>query len=178
MIGRPSQGQPPPGVATHRIHHSQGEPLYSVSERFINQTFSTLVIIILINSNFYLHYDFSSIWKNRLMANPDNHSTVTMIIQHIASIYTVFFSSIQRLFQLRIIIHKFHFYWCKPLFSSFQILFIQRVSVVNRTSIWLDNYFRQSSFLRAEVMENGYGGKIFGYRIYNGAPWEWRTQTH
>ena len=52
-----------------------------------------------------------------------------------ASICTVFFSSIQRLFQLRVIFNKSHFCWHKQLFSSFQLLFTQRISVINRNSI-------------------------------------------
>ena len=33
-----SQGPPLPGSTTPRVRHSQGEPLYSVSEHFINPT--------------------------------------------------------------------------------------------------------------------------------------------
>src|SRR6218665_294397 len=41
----------------------------------------------------------------------------------------------QHLFQLRVISNKSHFCWCKQLFSSFQLLFTQRISVVNQNSI-------------------------------------------
>src|SRR6218665_2022633 len=85
---RHSQGPPLPGSATPRIHHTQGPPLPGsttpmvvhsqgpplpgsatprVSHYIRYPKMSSIqllfqqIIIILINSNFYLHYDFSSI---------------------------------------------------------------------------------------------------------------------
>src|SRR6218665_1804628 len=52
---------PLPGSATPRVRHFQGEPLYTVSEHFINSTSVSANRYFLINSNFYLHYDFSLI---------------------------------------------------------------------------------------------------------------------
>src|SRR6218665_1767107 len=67
-----SQGPPLSGAATPRVCHSQGLPLLGSATprvshymRYPNITSIQLpsqqIIIILINSNFYLHYDFSSI---------------------------------------------------------------------------------------------------------------------
>src|SRR6218665_659676 len=39
---RQSQGQPLPGSTTPKVRHSQGEPLYTVSEHFINPTRPTV----------------------------------------------------------------------------------------------------------------------------------------
>src|SRR6218665_2112460 len=69
---RHSQGPPPPGSTTPRVRHSQGPPLPGSATPRVShyirypkmssiQLLFQQIIIILINSNFYLHYDFSSI---------------------------------------------------------------------------------------------------------------------
>src|SRR6218665_984412 len=78
---RHSQGPPLPGSVAPRVCHSQGEPLYTVSilivysyirifflrSTVVGLLFSSIqllfqqIIVALINSNFYLHYDSSSI---------------------------------------------------------------------------------------------------------------------
>src|SRR6218665_3441818 len=69
---RHSQGPPLPGSANPRVRHPQGPPLPGSATprvshyiRYSNissiQLLFQQIIIILINSNFYLHYNFSSI---------------------------------------------------------------------------------------------------------------------
>src|SRR6218665_2752178 len=43
-------------------------------------------------------------------------------------------------------LNKSHFYYGKPLFSSFALQFTQRFNVVNQTASSLKNYIRQSNF--------------------------------
>src|SRR6218665_142885 len=141
--GPPPPGPPLPGSATPRVSHYICYPNISSTQLLFQQ-----IIIILINSNFYLHYDF--------FINPD--STDAMVIQNAlsknscmriqllvsvkdtlfyhsnlylgyiysilfaspASIYTTFFSLVQLLFNKGSVITPASIY--AVFFSSFQLI--------------------------------------------------------
>src|SRR6218665_2877476 len=133
-----SQGPPLPGSATPRNRHSQGPPLPGSASprvshyiRYPNISSTQLlfqqIIIILINSNFYLHYDFfispastdamviqNALSKNSCMRIQLLVSVKDTLFYHSnfylgyiysilfaspASIYTTFFSLVQLLFK-------------------------------------------------------------------------------
>ena len=66
-------GPPLPGSATPKIHHSQGEPLYTVSKNFIKPTS--------VSPNHYYFNQFQLLPALLFFINPA--STDAMVIQHI-----------------------------------------------------------------------------------------------
>ena len=119
LLHRNAKYRPSSVAATLRGRHSQGEPLFSVSEHFINQTS--------VSANHYYFNQFQLLLTLWFFINPT--STQTMIIQHIfnkdscmriklfVSVKDALFSSNRLLFMQYCFYHS-SFYLCSIVFIT------------------------------------------------------------
>src|SRR6218665_2169563 len=162
---RPPQGPPLPGSATPRVSHYIRYPNISSTQLLFQQ-----IIIILINSNFYLHYDFfispastdamviqNALSKNSCMRIQPLVSVKDTLFYHSnfylgyiysilfaspASIYTTFFSLVQLLFNKGNTPASIY----AVFFSSFQLLFVQYSFHHSSFYLGFFDFFRHISF--------------------------------